>query len=551
MIATPTIAVPAGPATTPALSGSAGTGFQDVLQSQLPPAADLLASQIEQTDTAPDDLIGSAGHAAGSKSIPGDNHDDPDNADEQDVTAQSQTARVVPAFIPIPMPLNTPPPVPCAPQTTSVTTAAVAEDVPAVTAVASDAKNTSVASSQSVSAYQAMAADEAITSRIGRILESPIASVRTAKQEAPTDAAPPVNAELAEPFIVDACAPASPKSASVPPEQTSPSNVKQPLSSHALGVDALPSDTTIAVRSTNSDTAAPEQLRPSVDQVSQATSAVIAPVMPQAVTNFQPLDAPTTEPATNAGPKKDAAPIASVSLDPQITSAAEAASAVPQTSDKTHDDRSTRRQHDDSSDTFSNQLAAPDVSDASRSAPDTQPFTPVQTVQRESQPATNHADTSAAPSPHASIQARDSALSAANAAGAVLHSTQLFDKLAQPEMRVGMRTEEFGNVEIRTSLGPRQVNAEISAERGGLGRVLAAEFNGLQQRLRDQDVPLNSLVVHDGNTSGFSGSGSGPAYQEYARSAHRFGDSAAEPVTPVPMETVAALNDTSLLDVCV
>ena len=66
-----------------------------------------------------------------------------------------------------------------------------------------------------------------------------------------------------------------------------------------------------------------------------------------------------------------------------------------------------------------------------------------------------------------------------------------------------MRTGEFGNVDIRTSMVRNQFSAEISVERGELGRVMAADLPGLQTRLSEQRVAVANLTVQDhaGNQS--------------------------------------------------
>jgi hypothetical protein len=63
-----------------------------------------------------------------------------------------------------------------------------------------------------------------------------------------------------------------------------------------------------------------------------------------------------------------------------------------------------------------------------------------------------------------------------------------------------------GNVEIRTSFDQQQVRAEISSERGELGRALSTELPGFEQRMREHDMPFSSVVVHD---AGAAGLGSG------------------------------------------
>jgi hypothetical protein len=86
-----------------------------------------------------------------------------------------------------------------------------------------------------------------------------------------------------------------------------------------------------------------------------------------------------------------------------------------------------------------------------------------------------------------------------------LHSARLLESLGQSELRVGLKMGDLGNVEIRTQLHHDQLRAEISVERGDLGHTLAAEMPALQQRLRDHDVPMASIVV---NHQAAAGSGS-------------------------------------------
>ncbi len=96
----------------------------------------------------------------------------------------------------------------------------------------------------------------------------------------------------------------------------------------------------------------------------------------------------------------------------------------------------------------------------------------------------------------------------------LFHAAQLVEKVSQSELRLGMRTGEFGNIEIRTSFDHQQVKAEISSERGELGRALSAELPGLEQRMREQDVPLATVVVHDANTGAASSSDRNPRHPQ-------------------------------------
>jgi len=85
----------------------------------------------------------------------------------------------------------------------------------------------------------------------------------------------------------------------------------------------------------------------------------------------------------------------------------------------------------------------------------------------------------------------------------LINSAKLVERIGETELHLGMRTGEFGNVDIRTSMVRNQFSAEISVERGELGRVMAADLPGLQNRLSEQRVTVANLTVqdHSGNQS--------------------------------------------------
>jgi len=77
---------------------------------------------------------------------------------------------------------------------------------------------------------------------------------------------------------------------------------------------------------------------------------------------------------------------------------------------------------------------------------------------------------------------------------------KLIERAGQTELRVGIQAGEFGNVGIRTSMVHSQFSAEISVERGELGRVLSAELPALRDRLAEQRVPVSNIVLQDHST---------------------------------------------------
>jgi len=85
----------------------------------------------------------------------------------------------------------------------------------------------------------------------------------------------------------------------------------------------------------------------------------------------------------------------------------------------------------------------------------------------------------------------------------IINSAKLVERIGEAELRLGIRAGEFGSVDIRTSMVRNQFTAEISVERGELGRVIAAELPSLQNRLMEQRVPVANITVqnHTGSHS--------------------------------------------------
>jgi flagellar hook-length control protein FliK len=86
----------------------------------------------------------------------------------------------------------------------------------------------------------------------------------------------------------------------------------------------------------------------------------------------------------------------------------------------------------------------------------------------------------------------------------LVHSAKLVERIGETELRLGIRAGEFGSVDIRTSMVRNQFTAEISVERGELGRVMAAELPNLQNRLSEQRVPIMANITLQNHTGGQS-----------------------------------------------
>lgn len=88
----------------------------------------------------------------------------------------------------------------------------------------------------------------------------------------------------------------------------------------------------------------------------------------------------------------------------------------------------------------------------------------------------------------------------------LINSAKLVERIGEAELRLGIRAGEFGSVDIRTSMVRNQFTAEISVERGELGRVMAAELPSLQDRLMEQRVPVANITVQNHTGSHSAGS---------------------------------------------
>ncbi len=96
-----------------------------------------------------------------------------------------------------------------------------------------------------------------------------------------------------------------------------------------------------------------------------------------------------------------------------------------------------------------------------------------------------------------------------------VHTAQLLQRAGESEMRMGLRTTAFGEVEVRTVVRDSQVGVSISSEHGDLRGALAADLPGLERTLHRHDLQLGELHIagqSSGNESGTSGQQSAPQH---------------------------------------
>ena len=139
---------------------------------------------------------------------------------------------------------------------------------------------------------------------------------------------------------------------------------------------------------------------------------------------------------------------------------------------------------------------------ASAHAANTNVDTPVQTTPAQANTA-GHSAMGLASSAPASGPAPQSA--------PVINTARLIQNMGQSEMRVGMRSSEFGSISISTSAVRDGVSAQISLDHGELAKALAAHLPEMQARLggnQSVDVRIDMNGQKMGQGTGTSGGGS-------------------------------------------
>ena len=98
------------------------------------------------------------------------------------------------------------------------------------------------------------------------------------------------------------------------------------------------------------------------------------------------------------------------------------------------------------------------------------------------------------------IRAQDSADAAAEhlersgtTAAAGVSTARLIQTLSESEMRVGMRSAEFGDISIRTSVSQQQLTAQISVDHSELGSAISAHLPSLESKL-GSDFGLHASI---------------------------------------------------------
>jgi hypothetical protein len=125
-----------------------------------------------------------------------------------------------------------------------------------------------------------------------------------------------------------------------------------------------------------------------------------------------------------------------------------------------------------------------------------------------------------------------------------LNTAKLIQSMSETEMRVGMHSQDFGDISIRTSVSHQQMQAQISVDHNELGKVISAHLPAVQTKL-GEDFGLHATIEVNqaagflaGRDGGSSQQNSGaPAYAHSTSKLTAMSD--AEPIATLPMQLVA------------
>jgi hypothetical protein len=117
-------------------------------------------------------------------------------------------------------------------------------------------------------------------------------------------------------------------------------------------------------------------------------------------------------------------------------------------------------------------------------------------------------------------------------------TARLVQGMSQSEFRVGMQSQEFGNIDIRTSVARHMFSAQISVEHSDVAKSLTAQLPGLYHRLADQQVAVGNIVIHGQSLETSSGLAHDAQRESWQPQGHSAVKSNAEPILPLATEGI-------------
>lgn len=126
------------------------------------------------------------------------------------------------------------------------------------------------------------------------------------------------------------------------------------------------------------------------------------------------------------------------------------------------------------------------------------------------------------------------------AATSAINTSKLIQNMSETEMRVGLRSAEFGDISIRTMVSQQQMQAQISVDHSDLGHAIAAHLPLVQAKLVN-DYGLHASIEVSQSGMSFSGErGNTPQRERQSGSASLRNDISAVTNEPEPIVARAA-----------
>ena len=143
---------------------------------------------------------------------------------------------------------------------------------------------------------------------------------------------------------------------------------------------------------------------------------------------------------------------------------------------------------------------------------------------------------------------------AANTAGSpAINSARLIQTMSESEMRVGLRSSEFGDISIRTTVTQQQVQAQISVDHSELASALSGHIATTQAKIGNEFGLHASIEVSHGGASFSNDREQSPSqkdYKPFAALAQFDGASqAADTTEKLPLRPPTSMAEGSRLDI--
>jgi hypothetical protein len=116
-------------------------------------------------------------------------------------------------------------------------------------------------------------------------------------------------------------------------------------------------------------------------------------------------------------------------------------------------------------------------------------------------------------------------------ASSAISNARLMQTMNQSEMRIGLSSNAFGDISIRTSISGHELVAQISLDHGELSQAISAQVSSMQTRLGNEHG-LHALIEINNHASSQSGDAGGSSQRE--RGSH---------TAPLPKSSTVALAD--------